>query len=168
MTFHKVNVSKVRKNLDYKVTSYFSKIPIPSHTPDEALKRFTIFTELFYPQYVTWDRLTWEPHPTAKKHLTRWYFFSFFLIMTSLSFFSKILQQILKFEKDPQLSIIAGTFILLFFALSSITVTTIFTFIYKIESLCFVCRNLKNMKNHGKLKILSKQQMRHFIRTSVT
>lgn len=117
-----------------------------SFTAYQALQNFAIFSESLYCQYFTWDRSSWKPHPTKRKKLGVWYFMSLLLILTTVSYFWIIFQQILAHQKDPKFTIVTSVLFMLNVCVYAYDVVVIMTQVCKVKELCFVLGNLQIVK----------------------
>ncbi|OXA63029.1 hypothetical protein Fcan01_00929 [Folsomia candida] len=116
-------------------------------TPLKALQRFSILSEFLYPQRLSFNRVTWQPTPTATSKLIPWYFLSFLCAVEGTSFYFILFQQILSHQKDPEIS---GTIHILLLMLSicySFSSTICFTYHSNPDEICFVIRNTLKIKD---------------------
>lgn len=118
----------------------------PSHTAFEALQRFSLVMEWLYNRPINWDRSTWQPRTTPRQKLTTWCFLS--LIVPSFAIYAVfiLLQQLVSYQKDPDVSIVMGIFII--FGSSGYTVASsaILTETLKLDELCVMLKFLRKFE----------------------
>lgn len=129
-----------------KICKNFS---IPSHTPFQALQRFTILSESFYPQFLTWDRISWEPRPTPKSRLVPWMLFSIFVALLGLHFILILIRQLVAYEKDPDINISMGLVLILVAGAFTLTTTVVFIYMFFGNELCLLLRSLKSQSKYN-------------------
>ncbi|OXA40351.1 hypothetical protein Fcan01_25012 [Folsomia candida] len=121
----------------------------PSHTAFEALQRFSLVMEWLYNRPINWDRSTWQPRTTPRQKLTTWCFLS--LIVPSFAIYAVfiLLQQLVSYQKDPDVSIVMGIFII--FGSSGYTVASsaILTETLKLDELCVMLKFLRKFEAHS-------------------
>lgn len=120
---------------------------LPSHTNFQALQRFSIFSELFYPQTITWDRSKWEPKSTAKIKLIPWYLLSVLMTAINLRSYFTLFHQLLSHEKDPDITFEMCLYLLLYCAAFTSTSVIGFTYVTRADGILFILRSL--CKNAG-------------------
>lgn len=119
---------------------------IPAYGPFLALQRFTIFSESLYPQYLTWDRVTWKSKPTPRKKLVPWYLFSLLNLTVSFNFLYVAFREVIAHDKDPDINI-TEAIILIFYICSNLTATmSIINYVFRAKEICFVMNNLQKLK----------------------
>ncbi|OXA63655.1 hypothetical protein Fcan01_01103 [Folsomia candida] len=123
-----------------------NKISIPSLTPFHALKRFVFLSEYLYPQFITWNRITWVPHPTPRNRLLPAFLLTFLLIVATVHLVYFGLMQITSKQKDPDVTITSGFVLSICFFSFTIGISISISFIFKRNQLCLVLRNLLKLK----------------------
>lgn len=122
------------------------KFSLPSHTEFEALKRFAIFSEYLYPQFITWDRATWEPRPTQRKKLIPWFLLSSLVAIIGSIYLAMLIRHMASDKKDADITITVQLLLILRSCSNSVATTIIFTFVLKVNEMCFMLRNLEKIK----------------------
>ncbi|OXA62157.1 hypothetical protein Fcan01_01115 [Folsomia candida] len=125
------------------------KFSLPSHTEFEALKRFAIFSEYLYPQFITWDRATWEPRPTQRKKLIPWFLLSSLVAIIGSIYLAMLIRHMASDKKDADITITVQLLLILRSCSNSVATTIIFTFVLKVNEMCFMLRNLEKIKGNG-------------------
>lgn len=72
---------------------------LPTFGIFEGMQRFAILTEYLYPQYITWDRVTWRPRATPKVKLGPWWIYSILTILAASHFLFVGIHEIAAFRK---------------------------------------------------------------------
>ncbi|OXA61919.1 hypothetical protein Fcan01_00512 [Folsomia candida] len=135
----------MNKLISFK-TKLKSKISIPSLTPLNALKRCVFLSECVYPQFLTWNRITWVPRPTPRKRLLPAFLMTFLVTMATLHLVYFCLVQIALRRKDPDVTITSGFVLSTSFLCFTIAITISVSFIFKSNQLCIVLRNLFKLR----------------------
>ncbi|OXA40354.1 hypothetical protein Fcan01_25011 [Folsomia candida] len=117
-----------------------------SHTAFQALQRFSIVTEWLYYRPITWDRPMWQPRRTPRNKLTTWYFLSLIVSSIAIHFVFTLIRQILSYQKDPDISILMGIFLILAGAGYTVAVSVIFTEIFKIDEFRVMLKFLRKFE----------------------
>ncbi|OXA63035.1 hypothetical protein Fcan01_00927 [Folsomia candida] len=117
-------------------------------TPLKALQRFTRLSEFLYPQRLSFDRVTWQPTPTAKSKLIPWYFLSILCAIEETSFYFILFKQILAHQKDPEVSGTLHLILLISCICYSFSTTIFFTYHSNVDEICFVIRNTLQIKEN--------------------
>lgn len=136
--------------------NHLKSISIPPHTSFHALQRFSILSEMVYPQYITWNRITWEPRPNKKRNLAVWYILSFCTALVALNSFFMLFEQLVSYRKDPDINLTSGILLVLVFAAYSISTAVSLTLVLHAKELCYLFKSLLKMEkilnfDHGKI-----------------
>lgn len=113
-------------------------------TPFKALQRFTKLTEFFYPQHITWDRISWVPHLTPKKNLVPWFVQSGLVFMAVISLYFLQIRDI--FIHDSTVLLTSRLTLIFYLLLCTLVCNIIVTFLYFGVELCFVLKSLQNLE----------------------
>lgn len=124
----------------------FSQKSLPSYGAFAALKRYSILSQLLYPQYITWNRILRSPERTPKFKLIPWFLLSILVLSVNLSFFYVGFREILAHQKDPKMSsvhiLLLAMYTSGFLGASAATLS----FVLEGDGLVFVLRNLKTIR----------------------
>lgn len=124
----------------------WSSISIPSYGAFAALKRISSVSQLFYPQYLTWNPATQKLELTPKTKLLPWTLFSLVLLFINLSYYYLGFRQILAHTKDPEFSLINAILLVFSTCGSTIVSTMILSFVLERNEIPFALKNLQKMK----------------------
>lgn len=105
----------------------------PSHTAFQALQRFSLVSEWLYNRPITWDRSTWQPKITPREKLAIWCFLSLIVVSFATYAVFILLRQLVSYQKDPDVSIVVGIFIILGSSGFTVAVSILLTETFKID-----------------------------------
>lgn len=113
----------------------------------DAVERFAIWSEYLYPQYITWDRLTWKPRPTTIKCLILWFFSILTIFMTS-HFICLAISELIAYQKD--VSSTQVLMLVIYLCFNSLTIVCMVIFMLKVDEICFIFGNMRTLsQNEG-------------------
>lgn len=123
-------------------------VSLPSLTVSHAVKRFAIFTEFLYPQFITWNRTTWKPSPTPKSvSLTAWVILSLLLPITTVALMFILIHELVVFRKDPDISSRQVLLCVWYICLSLLATVCVLTFFDRVHEFCFLMSNVQMIKD---------------------
>ncbi|OXA54373.1 hypothetical protein Fcan01_10397 [Folsomia candida] len=115
-------------------------------TAYNALQRFAVFSESLYPQCFTWEKSSWKPYPTLKIKLIPWYVMSILLAGLNIVYLFIVVQEILSYEKDPEINIQSGILLLLTICVYSLDMVITALYVGKVNEICFVMGNFQGFR----------------------
>lgn len=115
----------------------------------QAMQRFTVLSEWLYPQYITWDRLTLEVKPTSRSKRLIPMMLSSLVAFKAVSFVYFLTRQVVSYHKDKDITFNAGVLLILASSGYSIAVVISHAYIFRVDGLRFILKNLSEIKGEG-------------------
>lgn len=123
--------------------NYFSHC---SFTSLDATRNLAKLSETLYPQYLTWNRLSWKVEPTQKVRLVPWYILSVLVAMSACNSVNIAIREILRFQKDPEINVYTGITGLLQICINSFNAVQAVVMISTVDEVCTLLNNVQKMR----------------------